>query len=72
MKKDFQKAIPLSIKIKKGKFYVPIKFADSVQRVAIISQLRLVDAKRLMDKIGTISNDNYMLIQKAIIKLCGS
>lgn len=65
-------AIPLSTKIKKGKFYVPIEFEDGLPRVVIISQLRLIDARRLMDKIGTISGDNYKLIQKAIINLCGS
>lgn len=65
-------AIPLSTKIKKGKFYVPIEFEDGLPRVVIISQLRLVDARRLMDKIGTLSGDNYKLIQKAVINLCGS
>lgn len=65
-------AIPLSTKIKKGKFYVPIEFGDGVPRVVIISQLRLIDAKRLMDKIGTISNNNYSLIQKAVMSLCGA
>src|SRR3989338_4554790 len=65
-------AIPLSTKIKKSKFYVPIELGDDIPRVVIVSQLRLVDAKRLIDKIGTISTDNYALIQKAIINLCGS
>src|SRR3989344_9068404 len=63
-------AIPLSTKIKKGKFYTPVALEDSVLRVAIISQLRLTDAKRLIDKIGTISDENYKLIQKAVINLC--
>lgn len=63
-------AIPLSTKVKKGKFYVSIELGDNVPRVVIISQLRLVDAKRLIDKISTISNDNYKLIQKAVINLC--
>ena len=62
-------AIPLSTKIKKGKFYVPIDLKDTMQRVAIISQLRLVDAKRLIDKMVTISSDNYETIQKAVINL---
>lgn len=65
-------AIPISTKIKKGKFYVPIEFGDGVARVAIISQLCLVDAKRLMNKIGTIANNNHELIQKAVISLCDS
>lgn len=62
-------AIPLSTKIKKGKFYVPIELGDGVPRVVIISQLRLMDAKRLVYKISTISNENYKLIQKAVINL---
>ena len=43
---------------------------NGIPRVAIISQLRLIDAKRLLDKIGVISQDNYNLIQKAVINLC--
>lgn len=63
-------AIPISTKIKKGKFYAPIELEDGMLRVAIISQLRLVDARRLIKKIGTIPEGNYELIQKAVINLC--
>lgn len=62
--------VPLSTKIKKGKFYVSADIGDGIARVAIISQLRLIDAKRLIDKIGTIKKDNYKIIQKAVIDLC--
>lgn len=65
-------ALPLSTKIKKGKFYVPVELRDGMPRVVITSQLRLMDAKRLIDKISTISRDNYKLIQKAVINLCSS
>src|SRR3989344_3034277 len=65
-------AIPLSTKVKKGKFYVSVELGDSVPRVVIVSQLRLVDAKRLLGKIGMIPKGNYALIQKAVINLCGS
>ena len=65
-------AIPLNTKIKKGKFYVSIELGDGVPRVVIISQLRLMDAKRLIDKMSTVSDDNYKLIQKAVINLCDS
>ncbi|OGI63848.1 hypothetical protein A2642_00840 [Candidatus Nomurabacteria bacterium RIFCSPHIGHO2_01_FULL_39_10] len=65
-------AIPLNTKIKKGKFYVSIELGDGVPRVVIISQLRLMDAKRLIDKMSTVSDDNYKLIQKAVINLCNS
>ena len=63
-------ALPLSTRIKKGKFYAPIKLGDNIDRVAIISQLRLMDAKRLIDKIGVISEANYKYIQKAVVNLC--
>lgn len=62
--------IPLSTKIKKGKFYVLIDLGDKIERVAIISQLRLIDAKRLYQKINVLSNVNYKKVQDAIINLC--
>ena len=65
-------ALPLSTKIKTGKFYAPVDLGDGVARVAIISQLRLVDAKRLIGKIGTVPDENYAQIQKAVMNLCSS
>lgn len=63
-------ALPISTRIKKSKFYAPVKLNDNVDRVAIISQLRLIDAKRLIDKIGVVGEANYKDIQKAVINLC--
>lgn len=65
-------ALPLTTKDKKGKFYVPINLGDELNRKVILSQLKLVDAKRLIDKIRTISEENYKEIQKAVINLCSS
>lgn len=65
-------ALPLSTKIKTGKFYVPIDLGDGVARVAILSQIRLMDAKRLIVKAGGISESNYVEIQKAVIRLCNA
>ena len=62
-------AIPLSTKIKTGKFYSTVDLGDGTTRVAIISQLRLIDAKRLIGKIGVIHENNYAEIQKAVINL---
>src|SRR3989344_5010796 len=55
-------AIPLSTKMKKSKFYVSLSASDNIQRVAIVSQLRLVDSKRLLDKIAMASKDEYQNI----------
>ena len=63
-------ALPLSTKIKTSKFYASVDLHDGVARVAIISQLRLVDGKRLIGKIGTVGEGNYADIQKAVINLC--
>ena len=63
-------ALPLSTRIKKSKFYANLDLGDGISRVAIISQLRLIDGKRLIDKIGVIDESNYEDIQKAVINLC--
>ena len=63
-------ALPLSTRVKESKFYAPIELNDGIARVAIISQLRLIDGKRLIDKIGIINEANYKHIQKAVINLC--
>ena len=65
-------ALPLSTRIKKGKFYSPIFLDSKIARVVILSQLRLIDAKRLIDKIGVIDDQNYQAIQKALITICSS
>lgn len=63
-------ALPLSTRIKKGKFYFSIDLEDGIKRVAILSQLRLIDAKRLYQKIGAMNDTDYKELQGAIIKLC--
>ena len=64
--------IPLSTKIKRSKFYVPIGMEDGVLRVAITSQLRLIDGKRLYQKFGVVSEADYKALTESIISLCGS
>ena len=67
-------AIPLSLKVKTKKetahFYEPITLDDNIPRTALLSQLRLIDGKRLLLKIGMISSENYSEIQKAVMRLC--
>lgn len=63
-------AIALTSKMKKGKFYIPLDLRDGIVRVAVISQLRLVDAKRMYQKIGTASVVDMNILRKAVIGLC--
>lgn len=62
--------IPLTTRNKGGRFYTPIDLGDGIHRMAILSQLRLLDAKRLYQKIGVISEETEKLLEEAIIKLC--
>lgn len=68
-------ALPLSLQVKTKKetarFYAPVYLEDGIPRTAILSQLRLIDGKRLLEKVGMISQENYVEIQKAVIHLCG-
>ena len=64
-------AIPLTTKVKVGKYWFPVNLEDGVKRTAVLSQVRLVDAKRLYQKIGVLDEDNYQKLTEAFIKLCG-
>jgi len=59
-------AVPLSTKIKKNKYYVPVDLHDGIARMAIISQVRLIDAKRFIDKIGTVDEISFVQIKNAV------
>jgi len=61
--------VPLTTREKGGKFYLPILSNDVESRMAILSQLRLLDAKRLYQKIGTIDSNTHKQLEDAIIKL---
>ena len=60
--------IPLTTKNKKGNFYFEFEFLEKKQN-AILSQLRLFDAKRLEEKLGVISKKDFFNLEKAIQKL---
>jgi mRNA interferase MazF len=67
--KDVFLGIPLTTKIKTGKYYFPIHLSDEIQRNAILSQIRLIDAKRLYQKIGFVSEDEFEGMKKALIRI---
>jgi mRNA interferase MazF len=60
--------IPMSTKIKDNKYYVKVLLKD-VEQSAIISQLRILDTKRLDKKIGYVSKIDYIKIQLKIIDI---
>jgi|SRR3989344_4228619 len=68
-------ALPLTRTNKTGKYYFRISLAnhdgkrDNRPSVIILSQLRLVDAKRLQYKTSTITEDEFAKTKEALIAL---
>ncbi len=74
MKKNFNKwngkkiidevcwAIPLSKTKKRGKYYFAFPFDESTTSVAILSQIKPIDAHRLSRKIGDMSEENFKTV----------
>ncbi|MCR4334600.1 MAG: type II toxin-antitoxin system PemK/MazF family toxin [Patescibacteria group bacterium] len=60
--------VPLTTKIKKdNKYYVSCLITnDNLPRMAIISQVRLIDTKRFIDKLGVADDTSYSKIKNAI------
>ena len=63
-------AIPLTTKIKIGKYWFSVDLEDGIKRTAVLSQVRLADAKRLYQKIGVLGEGQYQKLTEAFIKLC--
>ena len=58
--------IPLTTSIKKNPYYISVGLVDDREAAVIISQLRLVDTKRLYKKIGMINVSKFAEIRKAV------
>ena len=71
--KDFNEhvclIVPLTSKKKINKFHFHIGEFENTNNYAILSQIRLIDTKRLVNKIGSIDNRKLFLIKKAIYNL---
>jgi mRNA interferase MazF len=59
-------AIPLSTVLKDNPYYIQCESQDLGKRSAIISQLKLISSKRLIDKISVVEIDSFEVIKKAI------
>ncbi len=64
--------IPLSSQIKSGSFYHTVRFAkNGVETInnAIVAQIRLFSARRLLNKIGMIHKDEFNELKKSVADL---
>lgn len=59
-------AVPLTSKIKTGKYYFYIGDVDGKEAVAILSQLKNIDSLRLVNKVTFIKKDKFKEIKKAV------
>lgn len=62
-------AVPLTTKEKQGKYYFNFTLGEVGVSTAILSQLRLIDAKRLEYKIGNISKGDFKILKTKLTQL---
>ncbi|MCR4311526.1 MAG: type II toxin-antitoxin system PemK/MazF family toxin [Candidatus Taylorbacteria bacterium] len=62
--------MPLTAKPKKGKYYFPVGNISGREAVAVLSQIRFVDRKRLALKIATMDNKTFQALTKEVVKAC--
>lgn len=66
MSRDTCYVIPLTGSPQKNKNIISIGLVDGVQATAIISQIRLIDTKRLVEKIRFLDKNKFNEIRKAV------
>mgnify|MGYP002725512278 CR=1 FL=1 len=60
--------LPLSTKIKpKNKYYFTIDCPDGIQRSVILSQIRLIDIRRLTERMFELEESAFLGIKKAFL-----
>ena len=63
-------ALPLTKTAKTGKYYYKLQVSNRKEKsTVILSQFRLVDAKRLQYKIGDLTEKDFLETKKRIISL---
>jgi mRNA-degrading endonuclease toxin of MazEF toxin-antitoxin module len=58
--------VPLTTSTKENKYHVALGDVDGKPAAAIISQIRLVDTKRFIDKIGMLDKEKFAEMKKAV------
>ena len=59
--------IPLTGREKIGKYYFTIGEVDGKKATAVISQVRFIDRKRLVNKIGVVEEETFGRLMQAIV-----
>ncbi len=59
-------AVPLTTSKKKNPYHMSVGIIEGVEAFAILSQIRLIDTKRLHDRLAILEKDKFREIKKAI------
>ena len=62
-------AIPLSSQPKDGRFYYSFSFQTDKISVALLSQIRLLDTRRLYSRLGRIKKDDFIKMKQKLNEL---
>ncbi len=62
--------VPLTARLKKGKYYFPVGNITGRDAVAVLSQIRFIDRKRLAKKIATLNESTFQKLTAQIIEVC--
>ncbi len=61
--------VPLSTTAKRGYYHYPFRYKPDIESVALLSQARTYDSKRLAEKDGVASEQDYHSIQQKLIEI---
>jgi mRNA interferase MazF len=60
--------IPLTTQYKEGVWHIPLVH-NGKKQYAVLSQLRMLDSRRLIDKMGSLNEGNYEKIRDCFVRL---
>lgn len=58
--------VPLTTSLNKHKYRIPIGLVEEKNATAILSQIKIIDTKRFVEKVGVLNKDIFEKIQKHI------
>lgn len=61
--------IPLSSQVKEGRFYYTFSFQANKLSVALLSQIRLLDTRRLYSRLGRMKKDDFIKMKQKLNEL---
>jgi mRNA interferase MazF len=61
--------VPLTRKIKENIFLHKVTLPDGIQRKAVLSQIRVIDTKRLVERIGSITESELLHIKQVLTQI---